>query len=155
MVAIIDFCWSALFLKFAPPGKETPAPLSTTPLIQFIEHRRSHNTCLQEMHNVNYRALAYFKKPNNLHVFINANLSNSVFRYNGSEKYHESLFNCPNVPFENMIIIVETIEPTEHIEILLHFINHVKLKPKMIINTGNFDFVLSSNDLTILYIFIT
>ena len=33
MVAISDFCWSAfltksaLFLKFAPPGKKTPAPL--------------------------------------------------------------------------------------------------------------------------------
>ena len=36
MVAINDFCWSAfltksaLFLKFAPPGKKTPAPLSMT-----------------------------------------------------------------------------------------------------------------------------
>ena len=33
MVVIIDFCWSAfltksaLFLKLAPPGKKTPAPL--------------------------------------------------------------------------------------------------------------------------------
>ena len=78
-------------------------------------------------------------------------MSNSVFRYNDSANIlNESLFNCPNVPFENIIIIVETIEPKENIEILLYFINHIKVKPKMIINTGNFDFALSSNDLIVL-----